>query len=115
MNRGLGTDQYVQFAGETILQKVVRISILSPLILCFVMEGIMCLQNYATDFVETLNAVGLFLTFLSASLIYGCLILKSKEIVELFNYLDGAVTSSNESFFHFLWSVKIYEKWNLVI
>lgn len=109
INRGLGTDRVVQFAGQNIPQTIMRLSVLSPLLLCCVVEGIMCMQSYTIGYVKTLNAVGMLLTFVSASLIYSCLILKSKEIVELFNYLDDVIISSNEKIFHFVRS-RIYEK-----
>lgn len=105
INRGLGTDHFVQFAGHNIVQIIMRLSILSPLLVCCVMELMMCLRSYNIDYVKTLNTFGLLLTFLSGFLIYTCLIIKSKEIVELFNYLDSLIVSSNQNIFIEFWYI----------
>lgn len=55
---------------------------------------IICLQNYRSDVALTLYAVVMFLSFLSAALVYSSLIMKSNEMIELLTNLETAINSS---------------------
>lgn len=91
---GLGSEESVQIAGKRILRSFIRSYKLTLLTLCTVLEGFICL-NIRADIATILNVIVMLLTFSSGCLIYSCLIIKSNEIVELINYLDRVVNSSN--------------------
>lgn len=97
---GLGSEEFVQIADKKIARSFIRSYKLALLTSCAVMEAFICL-NIRADVATTLNIVVMLLTFSSGCLIYSCLIIKSNEIVELFNYLDSVVNTSNSYWISF--------------
>lgn len=95
---GLGSEQFVQTAGKSIPRYVVRLSIILLMTGIIITEGILCIIDYANGFAAILYSFSILLTYLSATLIYGSLIVKSNKIIDLFNYLEKVTNSSNVQF-----------------
>lgn len=92
---GLGTANFVQFAGVQIPRLLVRLFIFSLLILCCVLEGMVCVKFISYSVTACLWPFSVILTFSSIALIYGSLVIKSTEINALFNYLENVIRTSN--------------------
>lgn len=92
---GLGCDQFVQTAGKKIPRYVVRLNIILFVAGIIITEGILCINDYDNGFAAVLYSCSVLLTFLSAALIYCSLVVKSHKIIDLFNYLENVVNSSN--------------------
>lgn len=92
---GLGTNKFVQIAGQHIPRLFVRLHILLFPILCSVMEIILCINGYANGFVTTLENLGFLLTYSSGILVYISLLAKSNAISAVFNYLESVINTSN--------------------
>lgn len=110
---GLGTDQYVSIAGRKIPRSLIRFCIFTFLFVGTILEVVICVHRSADGYATILYPVSVVLTFLSGALIYASLLLKPTQIVELFNYLENAVNSSN-SHLQLKWVVECDVSWNVL-
>lgn len=92
---GLGTANFVKIAGIKIPRLLVRLIIFSLPILCCILEAVVCVKFIRYSVAACLWPFSVILTFSSIALIYGSLVIKSKEINDLFTYLENVINTSN--------------------
>lgn len=91
---GIGPGQNIPIFGTKIRRTYIRSVIISSLLLCSALELTICVKGAATQLIAILFTPCGLLTFVSATLIYTGLMVKSSEISELFKYLENAITTS---------------------
>lgn len=87
-NTGLGTEQFLRIAKRNVPRLCIRGGIICVLVLCIIPESMICINNFETNLTASLWALCLIIIYLSALIIFICLIIKTIDIKELFDYLE---------------------------
>lgn len=93
---GLGTDKSVQIFKVNVPRIIVWIAILLALVLCLILEILICVHNFEHGIGAVLLPVCVIFSFIALILTYTTLIQKVKKIVELMEYLEYFTNKSNE-------------------
>lgn len=109
---GFGTSRYIQIAGLKIPRLFIILATFSSSMLGCVLEGAVCMKFLEYGLAEFLGPFGFLLSFSSVSLIYISLVVKSKEISELFDYLENVINASKCRILEIKWGSKQKSKWD---
>lgn len=85
---GLGNDPYVRIGAVNIPRIFVRFVYLSALGMCCTLHACLCVKNIVLGPIAILLPVGVIISCVSIILIYISLILKTHEIIGLFDHLQ---------------------------
>lgn len=91
---GFGTDKHVKIVGKKVPRSILIVSIFTSSMLGCVLEGVLCIKFLKYSVADCLWPFGFLLSFSSVALIYFSLVVKSKEINELFDYLENVINAS---------------------
>lgn len=92
---GLGIEETVQFFGKRIPRKFIAIIFGFALIFGVFIASLLILNKHSQGPAEILMPICLLLSFISPTIIYISLMLKRKQIFELFDFLTTVVEKSN--------------------
>lgn len=96
---GLGTHELVRMAGKDIPRSLIQLYLILFLTLVCILEGFLFIKFLSSSLMYSLLSFGILLTYLSAIVIYISLILKSKKIIRLLDYLESVLNTSNVKLF----------------
>lgn len=92
---GLGTEQFAQIAGRNVPRSFIRFYIILFSTLVCAWEAVLGFKYLSFSVVDSLSSFVCLLGFFPVITIYISLIVKTKEINNLFSYLEEVINTSN--------------------